>query len=104
MGPMPVLTSLFATAMAVSVPVFVLIVLLRRRITPKFGSALVAASFSLSTAYRLYRMEWFDVWRFGSPPVGYLVNYVPWIAGMGLAGWLIASALLRRLRRGALTS
>lgn len=101
---MPLVTYLFVTATVTSLPVIVVAMLARDRIGRSAGSGLVASSFAASTAYRLWRLDWFDVWRHGAPPVTDLINYVPWVVVMGAAGWLIGSALLRRSRGATVTS
>jgi hypothetical protein len=84
----------FAVACIFSAPVLLVIVLFRHRVGRHIGRALVAASFASSTAYMLWRMEWFDVWRHGIPPLSYVILYVPYIAAFAAVGWLLGGAVL----------
>jgi len=48
------------------------------------------------TAYMLWTMEWFDVWRHGVPPARYLLRaYLPLILALGSAGWLVGGLVVR---------
>jgi hypothetical protein len=50
-------------------------------------------------------MEWFDVWRHGIPPVGYIITaYTPYTAALGFIGWFIGGLIARPTRRGLATS
>jgi hypothetical protein len=87
---------LFLAATAYSAPVILLVVLARSRISRRVGCGLIASSFAVSTGYMLWRMEWFDVWRHGVPPLDYLAVYAIYIVVMAGAGWCIGSLMLRR--------
>jgi hypothetical protein len=67
--------------------------------TPRSGRSLIAASFGASAGYMLWRIEWFDIWRHGTPPLSYLVGYVPYIGAFAAIRWLLAGAVLGRPTR-----
>jgi hypothetical protein len=86
-------------AVAVSAPILVVVWLGRRRLRPLVARLLVACSFAAAASYMLWRMEWFDVWRYGAPPIGYvLAGYAPWVIAFAGVGWALG-ALLSRGRR-----
>ena len=44
-------------------------------------------------------MEWFDVWRHGVPPLGYMVQaFGPYTLAVAVVGWFIGSLLTPRAR------
>jgi hypothetical protein len=79
--------------------------LFRRRVPELAAKIATALTFCGATAWLLWKMEWFDVWRHGVPPVSYLITgYVPWLATVGTGGWFLAALVMqpraggRRLR------
>jgi hypothetical protein len=93
--PIPLLAYLFVVACAWSVPVIVLVLL--AGLPPRVGRALIAVSFAAATAYTLWRIEWFDVWRHGFPGVGYILSvFVPYSALYGAIGWALGGLIVRR--------
>ena len=45
----------------------------------------------------IWRMEWFDVWRHGTPPVGYmLAAFGPYTAALSATGWFLGGLIGRR--------
>ena len=58
---------------------------------------LLALTFASATFYTLYRVEWFDVWRHGVPPVAYmLTGYGPYVSLAACAGWLTSYGVMPR--------
>jgi hypothetical protein len=92
--------SLFAflcvSACAYSSPVILLVLFCRKRIGRTPGRALIAVAFAAGTAYQWWRIEWFDVWRHGTPPLSYLIVYAPYMIATGTVGWLVGGLLLRQ--------
>lgn len=78
---------LLVWAFAYSTPVLLLVWLVRRRITPAISGVVSGMAFAAATAFTLYRIEWFDMWRHGVPSARYLSGYLPWIGSYALVGW-----------------
>jgi hypothetical protein len=97
-------TFLLATALIFNAPLLIAARLARKRLHPLVPKLTLALGFALATAYRLWEMEWFDVWRHGVPPLRFMLRaYVPWIAALAVAGWFVGGWVLRdrllKLRR-----
>jgi hypothetical protein len=96
-GILFLLSILAVVALPVGLSVLTLIWLTRRWVPTPAAKAVAAVAFTIGPAYFLWRMEWFDVWRHGVPPMSYLlVTYVPYLTCFAVAGWWLASRLLRR--------
>ena len=79
----------------VGFPVLIAVLLmaaaLRKRISYPLLRGLLVAGFALTSGFALYRMEWYDVWRHGTPSPSYMVTaYVPHFVVFSGLGWLIA--------------
>ena len=85
----------FVAACVFSLPVFFALLWFRHHISRNTARCSIAGSFAMSTAYMLWRTEWYDVWRHGIPSLSYLVGYVPYIAAFAAVGWLLAGAFFR---------
>ena len=82
-----------------STPVLIVLLFARHRVNPWVARATMAVTFAAPCGYMLYRMEWFDVWRHGIPPVSYFVTaYVPYIGAFAALGWLLAAWVVPRSR------
>jgi hypothetical protein len=93
------LTFFLATAIALNSPLILIGFLLRRRVDRRIIRGMLALGFAASTAYWLWRMEWFDVWRHGVPPISYIINaYLPYTAVFGLVGWFAGGLIAGRSR------
>jgi hypothetical protein len=92
---MPILVFLFFWSLVLSAPVILALVVGRRRINRAAGCALVAMSFAAASSYKIWQMEWFDVWRHGVPGASLLIIYGLYAAVYGAIGWFIAKAILR---------
>ena len=93
------------TAGLVNVPLILLAVLFRKRVDRRLIQAALAFGFAAWTGYLLWRMEWFDVWRHGIPPVGYMLTaYLPYTGALGLLGWFLGGLITRPPRRALATS
>lgn len=90
---------LVLTALAFNAPLMLAARLARGRVRPLVPKVALAVGFAAATAYRLWSMEWFDVWRHGNPPVTYVLGYLPWILGFGAAGWFAGGVLAGRAQR-----
>jgi hypothetical protein len=98
-------TFFIAFAVVVNVPFLLIAFFLRKRLERRIIRAMLAVGFAFATAYLLWRMEWFDVWRHGIPPVGYIITaYTPYTAALGFIGWFIGGLIARPTRRGLATS
>ena len=81
---------LVAHAVAWNAPLLAAALLLRRRIRRVAIAAALSVGFCAATSWWLWKMEWFDIWRHGFPPVSYLIRvYVPWLLAVGSVGWFI---------------
>ena len=79
-----------ATAFLYTAPLMVLLLLLRRRVTRPVASGLMALAFASATAFTIWRLEWFDVWRHGVPPPKFmLMSYGPYLAVLAFLGWVV---------------
>lgn len=89
-----------ATAFLYSTPLIVLLLLIRRRVHGHVVSAFLALAFASATAFSLWRIEWFDVWRHGMPPVKYmLLAYGPYLAAFAFIGWTVGRFIVRLPKR-----
>ena len=87
-------------SIALSVPVILVVVMARDHLGRRAGRGLIAASFACATAFMLWRMEWFDVWRHGTPSLSYLATgYLPYIAVFAICGWVLGGSVLRGSER-----
>ena len=100
---MPLLFFMLATCVVWSAPIIVGLLVARRRISRPAGCALLAAAFASVTTYTLWRMEWFDVWRHGVPPLSYLLVYACYASVFGTIGWFLARTILPSPRHRRLT-
>ena len=92
---MPILVFLFFWSLVLSAPVILALLIRRRRINRAAGCALLAVSFAAASSYKMWQMEWFDVWRHGTPGAFQLFVYGCYGAVYGAMGWSIARAILR---------
>ena len=102
LGPLGLLIVFIVRAILLTSPLLLIAFLARKRMDRRYIRGLVALGFAASTAHFLYRMEWFDVWRHGVPPISLiLVGYVPWISAVALVGWWLGGLIAPRpvLRR-----
>jgi hypothetical protein len=51
----------------------------------------MALAFATATAYAIWRVEWFDVFRWGTPSLRLLVVYACYAGVAGAAGWFLAT-------------
>jgi hypothetical protein len=101
LGPLPLLTFLLATALLVNTPVILALFIARRRLSRGAIRGIVAAGFAASTIYMIWRMEWFDVWRHGVPPLTYMIGaFLPYAAVLALAGWGLGALIVPRATMG----
>ena len=98
-GILMLLAILTAAAIVLNAPLLVLLIFARRRMNPITTRVLVALGFSAASAYFIWRMEWFDVYRHGMPSVTYmLTSIVPYTLIVGLTGWLLGMCITPRQR------
>jgi hypothetical protein len=55
-----------------------------------------ALAFAAATAYGIWRVEWFDVFRWGVPGAGLLVVYALYVGASGTLGWFLARLFMPR--------
>ena len=80
-----------------NVPLLSVVFIARRRLDARLTSALLACGFVTASAWMIWQMEWFDVWRHGVPSTMYMLTaYVPSLAVSGLTGWLVGRSIKRR--------
>jgi hypothetical protein len=96
---MPLFGFLLVWSVVVSAPLILVLLAGRRRINRTAGSALLAFSFAAATSYTIWRFEWYDVWRHGTPGASQLFIYGCYAAAYGLIGWFFAKAILCRSHR-----
>lgn len=53
--------------------------------------AATAAAFASATAYAIWRVEWFDVFRWGVPGPKQLFVYACYVSACGTLGWFLAA-------------
>jgi hypothetical protein len=91
---------LLGTTIVVNLPLIVLALLVRKRIDRGIIRAVLAVGFASWPGYLLWRMEWFDMWRHGVPPISYLATtYLPYMASLALLGWFIGGLIAPPTRR-----
>jgi len=80
-----------------NVPLLGVILAARRRLSARVVSSLLACGFVTASAWSMWRIEWFDVWRHGMPsPIYLLTGYVPSLVAFGIIGWLIGKVICRQ--------
>ena len=90
---------LLTVALVLNAPLILLVLLGRRRLDRRVPRVVLACGFGAATAYSIWRMEWFDVWRPGVPPLGYMVQaFGPYTLAVAVVGWFIGSLLTPRAR------
>jgi hypothetical protein len=52
--------------------------------------AATAILFAAATAYGIWRVEWFDSFRWGIPGPRLLIVYAGYVAAFGTIGWFLA--------------
>jgi len=85
---------LLVWSFVLSAPVILVVIVARRRISRRTGCTLLAVAFGAAAAYALWRIEWFDVWRHGTPALSQLFIYACYSAAFGTIGWSLARAML----------
>jgi hypothetical protein len=97
-------TFFLAAAIVLNSPLIVAGVLARKRFDRRYIRGALAVGFAASTGYWLWRMDWFDVWRYGVPSIGLLLGYLPYIIGVGFVGWLLGGLIARGARPSRATT
>lgn len=87
------LVFLIGWSMVLNVPVLGLAWVLRHGAGGRRLRQVLPVTFAAGVGYALYRVEWFDVWRHGVPPVTYLIGYLPFLLVGAAAGWWVARCL-----------
>ena len=85
-------------ALAWNAPLLAALWLVRRRIPAVAARVAVAVGFAAATAWLLWKMEWFDVWRHGTPSLSYLTGYLPWLVAAGAIGWFVCGWVVTQRR------
>jgi hypothetical protein len=86
---------LAVAALPLGLAALVLIWLTRRQIPPVVAKTTAAVAFTVGPAYQLWRLEWFDVWRHGVPPISAItLGYAPYLVCFAVIGWVAASGAL----------
>jgi hypothetical protein len=81
LGVFGLIALLFMAALVLGVPTLLLLWIARASIPPAVAKCVAAVAFAGGSAYTLWRMEWFDVWRQGPPTLSYVVPaYGPYLA------------------------
>ena len=71
--------------------------LVRHRTMPRVSRVILAAALAVTAGWLNWRIEWFDVWRFGVPSSAYLKkSFVPGLIASALAGWYLGALVVRR--------
>ena len=99
LGPLGLLIVFMVRAIVLTSPLILIGFLARRRVDRRYIRGLLALGFAASTAHFIYRMEWFDVWRHGVPPISILLGYVPWISVVAFVGWFLGGLIAPPTRR-----
>jgi hypothetical protein len=90
----PVVPIFLGFALFYNVPLILVVWLARERLGTTVARLLIAIGFGIAVGYKLWQVEWFDVWRHGTPPASYLATvYVPYVLGGVFAGWVFASLI-----------
>jgi len=55
-----------------------------------------AMAFAAAAAYGIWRVEWFDVFRWGMPGLRLLLVYGCYVGASGAIGWFLAALLTPR--------
>ena len=98
-GPLLFFFILLIVALIVNAPAILLVLLLRNRMDRRYANVLLASGFAAATAYFIWRIEWFDVFRHGMPPVGYFLGaFFPYMTVLGAVGWFLGTLITPRTR------
>ena len=84
-------------------PLALLLFLVRRWLPLWVPRVVLMVGCVASTSYWLYRMEWFDVWRHGTPSVRYVIEtHGPLAVVFAAIGWFLGSLIAPKEKpRGA---
>jgi hypothetical protein len=89
-------TPLYLTGLVVNAPLLVVLRLLRLRLPRAVVRHSAAIGMLVWIQWAAYQMEWFDVWRHGTPDWRYFVTYlIPLGAAFWCAGLVIGRAMSR---------
>jgi len=92
----PVVPVFLGFALLYNAPLILLVWLGRDRLGPTRARLLIAAGFGAAVGYKLWQIEWFDIWRHGVPPATYLATvYLPYVLAGAGAGWVFGSLVTR---------
>lgn len=94
--PLALVGYLLVSAIAVSLPMLLIVLVGRQWIPAWVGRSMIAGAFAVGTMYAMYHIEWFDVWRHGVPEVSQLLIYSAYVTAFGALGWVIGGGLYRR--------
>ena len=98
-GILTLLAILTVAAVVLNAPLLVLLIFARHRLNPLTTRVLAATGFAAASAYFIWRMEWFDVYRHGIPTLTYmLTSIVPYTLVVGMTGWLLGTRITPRHR------
>lgn len=61
-----------------------------------FARVVLALAFGLWTARAIYVVEWFDVFRQGTPPLDQWLIYAAYVTVAGSIGWFAPALIVRR--------
>jgi hypothetical protein len=79
-----------------SLPTLGIVWWLRGRINRATGALVVGLSYAVVAAILFWRVEWFDIYRHGLPPLGYIVESMgPVVLILGLIGGSVGAILAR---------
>lgn len=93
------LTFLLLVAAALNLPLLLLTLTLRRRLPRQVCAVLVGGGFAIAVAYTIWRIEWFGVWRHGTPSMGYLSTaFLPYMSAFGVIGYSIGHSIAGKAR------
>ena len=87
-----------------NLPLLAVLFAARGRLHPRVIRLMVAGGFVAACAWRMYQMEWYDSWRYGTPDARYLLtSYLPYLLAVGLIGWSVGR-LMSNVRQRDLIS
>lgn len=96
------LLPMYVVGLVVNLPLFTLLRLARQRVPLGAARSVAAIGMACWGEWRLFQMEWFDVWRHGVPGARYwMTTLLPWGVAWACAGAVIGGSLVKGYAGGA---
>src|SRR5688572_16499074 len=94
--------ALLLPTVLLNIPLLAVVFASRRRLQPRVIRLTVAGGYVAAGAWIIRKLEWYDVWRHGTPSVSFLLtSYLPYLLALGVIGWLVGRLISNVAREAA---